>query len=140
MNQMIELSYKNLNDRNFIEAVKGLVNHKWDAMTTAYKLKKIMDKIDSESKKAHDLFMQEYKKIEMVETGEGEEKIKVPKDPSAFNKMQEEFLNLKCDVGNRPKIRVHELLGYKFSALDLVTLEPIIADIDSLEASAEVQG
>ena len=143
--QPIELTFKQLNDRAFIESVRGLVNHKFDAFTTAYKLKKIMDKIDSESKKAGDLWQQEYNKLEMEEVApegapEGTPKMKRPKDPEAFKKFQDQFLETKCEVGNRYKLHINEILGYKLSAVEMVTLEPILEGFDVLEEREEENG
>ena len=137
MGKPIELTFENLNDPQFIESVRGLVNHKWDAMTTAYRLKKIMDKIDSESKKASELWKQEYNKLEMEEiTSEHGAPIKRPKNPTAYEAFQRDFLATKCEVGNRYKLHVNDLIGYKFSAVDMVKLEPIMEGFEVLEEEA----
>lgn len=126
----IELSFKNLNDQAFIGAIRGLVNHKFDSLQTAYKVKKILDKVDSESKKAGELWQQEYAKLEMVE---GESGHKEPKDKEAFKKLEQDFLATKCDVGNRFKLHINEIIGYKLSAVDMMALEPVLEGFDVLE-------
>ena len=134
--EKIELTFKTLNDQGFISAMRGLVNHKFDAMTTAYKLKKIIDKVDSESKKAGELWSQEYSKLELVEIPDSGGQ-KQPKDQEAFSKFQEEFLSTPCEVGNRFKLHVNEIVGYKLSAVDLMALAPILTGYDVLEEGAE---
>lgn len=136
MGTKIELTFRNLNDQNFIQAMRGLVNHKFDAMTTAYKLKKIIDKVDSESKKASELWAQEYAKLEMEEIPDSGG-LKKPKDAEAFAKFQEEFLNTPCEVGNRFKLHINEVVGYKMSAVDLMALAPILEGYDVLEEGTQ---
>jgi hypothetical protein len=133
----IELTYENLNDQGFMGALKGLVNHKFDAFTTTYKIKKILDKVNSESKKAGAEWEKKLASIEMVEVENNGRKDRQPKDMAAFERMQEEFVLTKCDVGNHYKIHFNEILGYKMSAADMLGLEPILTGYDVLEKGGD---
>ena len=125
----IELKFKNLNDQGFIGSLKGLVNHKWEDMTTAYRLKRLLDKVDSESKRAQEFWQEQFKKIELVE----ENGQKTPKDVKAFEEMQKSFLETPCEMGNRQKFHINSFIGYKFSAVEMLALEPILAGLEELE-------
>mgnify|MGYP003348902072 FL=1 len=70
----------------------------------------------------------------MVEVGEKDGPTqRVPKDGKAFEKFQQDFLAIKCEMGNRFKLHVNELVGYKFSALDFTSLDPVLTGFEVLE-------
>ena len=131
----IELTYKTLNDRNFIEAMRGLVNHKFDAFTTSYKLSRILDKIDSESKVASKLWSDHLNKVEWQETKNEEGKVisKKPANEEEFKKMEEQFLSLPVDFGKWGKVHINELLGYKMTPVEMMALEPVLEGLELLE-------
>lgn len=130
----IEMSFRTLNDPQFIQSLKGLVNHKFDDFTVAYKLTKIMNLAESQSEIASNLWNKHQSKIEFVPVDETQpEGPKKPKNMSAFKDFEEGFLNTKCDVGNRHKIEVSDLVGYKLSAVDMVVLKPILTGFEALE-------
>lgn len=131
----IEITYKTLNDRNFIEAMRGLVNHKFDAMTTSYKVGRLLDKIDSESKVASKLWSESVSKIEWVETKneEGVVTAKKPANEEEYKKMETEFLSLPVDFGKWTKLHVNELVGYKFTPVEMLALEPVLEGLEILE-------
>jgi hypothetical protein len=133
----IVLTYENLNDANFIGALKGLVNYKTDDFTVAYKLKKILDKVNADSLKAGKEWDKKIAALEYVEVEQNGKKTKQPKDMPAFEKMQEEFVATKCEVGNYFKIHFNEIIGYKLSAADMLGLEPILTGYDVLEKGKE---
>ena len=129
MDTTIRLSYKDINSRAFTDSLRGLVNHKWDALTTAMKLKLIMDTVDAESKKAFTIW-DHVMKTQVEFEGEGQEK--KPKDMEDYKKKEDEFLATSFTCGKIKKINVTELLGYKFSAVDLTTLAPILMGFEQL--------
>lgn len=128
--QPIVLSYKDINNHGFIQALRGLVNHKWDAMTTAYKLTRVMDKVDSESKKAQEAWR---KIIDTQIEWEGEGQERKPKSQEEYKKKEEEFLSMQFDLGKWKKFSVNDFLGYKFSAVELHALSPLMTGFDVLE-------
>jgi hypothetical protein len=129
MDTTIRLSYKDINSRAFTDSLRGLVNHKWAALTTAMKLKLIMDTVDAESKKAFTIW-DHVMKTQVEFEGEGQEK--KPKDMEDYKKKEDEFLATSFTCGKIKKINVTELLGYKFSAVDLTTLAPILMGFEQL--------
>lgn len=133
--QKIELTYKTLNDRNFIEAMRTLVNHKFDAFTTSYKLSRILDKVDSESKAAAELWNKHLSKLEWTETknDEGVVVSKKPADEEEYKKMESEFLSLPVDFGKWGKVHVNELIGCKLSPIEMMALEPVLDGLETLE-------
>ena len=135
--EQIKLKYENLNDAGFIGALKGLVNHKTDDFTLAYKLKKILDKVNAESTKAGKEWDKKLATVEYTEVENNGRKEKQPKDMEAFEKMQAEFTALECEVGNQFKVHFNEIVGYKMSAADMLCLEPILTGYDVLEKGNE---
>jgi hypothetical protein len=132
-NKKIVLTYKDINNQAFIQALRGLVNHKWDAMTTAYKLTRVMDAVDSESKKAFSAW-ESIMKTQVEFEGEGQER--KPKDQDQYKKVESEFLAIEFDLGKWTKFHVNELIGYKFSPVELQSVFPILDGLEELEKEA----
>lgn len=129
----IVLTYKDINNQAFIQGLRMLVNHKWDAFTTAYRFKRLMDKVDSESKKAFSAW-DVISKTQIEWEGEGKDA--KPKDIPKYQQFEAEFLATEFDCGKWHKFSIQELLGVKLSAVDLGALEPIIDGLDELEEAA----
>ena len=135
----IELKFKDLQDNNFINTLKGLVNHKFDDFTTAYALKKILDKIDSESAHASKLWHSHVSKLELVPTTDGSTPNE-PVDKEAFKKFSDNFAETKCEVGNRFKLHINDLIGYKLSAVEMGALTPVVYGFEVLEKEGDQNG
>jgi hypothetical protein len=124
------LKYKTLNDQNFINALRNLVNFKTDDFKVGYKLSKILDKVDSQSEIAQKAWVAVGSKLEWEDVEGGDRK---PKDPSAYQKAENDFLEIECDFGNCRKVAITELLGYKFSAVEIKALAPILDGLEELD-------
>lgn len=124
------IKYKNLNDRNFIDALRGLVNFKTDNFKVSYKLRKILDKVDAESAMAQKLWADAALKLEWEDLEGGGKK---PKDPEAYKKAEADFLDVTADFSNCRRVHINELLGHKISGLELKALEPILEGLEELE-------
>ena len=140
-NQQIELTYGNLNDPQFFQILRNLVNHKFSNYTTSYRLLKVMDVVESESKKAMKAWNDINAKVEYVNTNPEDPKSpKVPKDAKAFEELQEEFNKTPCEVGNRFKIHINDLIGYELSAVDMKFLSGLVYGWEVLETESEQKG
>lgn len=123
------IKYRHLNDQNFINALKGLVNFKTDNFKVSYKLTKILDKVDAESSVAQKLWADAALKLEWEDVEGGGKK---PKDPVKYKETEASFLDVDCDFSNCRRVNIHELLGYQLSAVEMKALEPILDGLDEL--------
>lgn len=130
---MIELKYKHLNNKKFIDTLVKVSNTplKGEGMVKEiYNISRMVDKIQQESRKAYEVWQKTLSGIEFEEIGtEGQPPQKVPKDKFAFTKAEEEFMDISFKI-ERNKIPAHVLEQMELSAQDLLALEPIV---DGLE-------
>lgn len=137
MASKVQLKYKNLKDHLFIESLKVLVNHKTTDLTVSYRLKRILDLIDSESNKAQNMWNKLAKEVEYLPTDPNNEKSpKIPKDPLAFAKMEADFEDTLCEERNIFKLSVNDIVGASLSAVDLLALDPVLEGWEVLEPAA----
>jgi len=137
-NQPVQITYGNLADQQFIQSLKKLVNHPFGDYTVSYRLLKIMDLIEAQSKQAEKVWSSIVSKVEVVSTDEtNPNSPKEPKNPAEFYKLRQEFEATVCEAGNRFKIDIQDLAGAALSAVDLKYLGGVIFGLEKLEETQE---
>lgn len=130
---MIELKYKDINNHNFVQGLRTLVNTPFH-LKMSYQIGRIQDKIMTESKVAQAEWQRLVtSKVEWV--GEGENK--TPKDLEAFKKLEQEFLDLSFKIDKWKKIHVQDIHVAKLKPLEMLALEPILEGLETLEDGGE---
>lgn len=127
---MITLKYTTINDRAFMEGLKTLVNHPFH-LKTSYHLKRIQDKVMSESKAAQAAWQEILtKKVEFNVDEEG--KRTTPKDLVALQALEQQFLEIEFTIPKH-KVHVNEIIEIKLKPLELSALIPILDGVELLE-------
>ena len=130
---MIELQYRHLNNKKFIDTLVKVSNTPLKGegrVKEIYNISRMVDKVQQESKKAYEVWQKTLTGLEFEEVVvEGQPPQKVPKDKFAFTKAEEEFMEISFKI-ERNKIPVSVLEQMEISAQDLLALEPIV---DGLE-------
>lgn len=138
----MKLKYRILQNQRLYSVFQALMQEKMP-LKAAYKMKRFADKLDQETK-SYQTFMQDALKkyAELDEKGnpviefqgEGEEKTPVGyklKDSATFQKEAEDFLDTEFEVEVNP-LYASELDEVKIAPVDLVVMEPFIADINNI--------
>jgi hypothetical protein len=137
---MIELSYRHLNNKKFIDTLVRVSNTplKGEGMVKEiYNISRMVDKVQQESKKAYEVWQKALAGLEFDEVGaEGQPTQRIPKDKFAFTKAEEEFLSMQFTI-ERHKIPVSVLEQMELSAQDLLALEPIVEGLEQFNAGGE---
>lgn len=139
---MIKLTYRDMNNYAFVNAVNNLAEHRGFDTKTAYNIGKIKAFIDRGTRQGRELFTENLKKYADLNE-DGSIKYADPNDPRSFNipkekeadfrRTNEEFLDSYYEIP-RFKISVSKLEGAGLSPSDLIALEPILTDLELLEA------
>ncbi len=133
--EKIELTYAELQNQAFIGAIRKLVNTELP-LQLGYKLSRIKDKLESESKLAQKAWAEIMeKRIEWNQDESG--KKTTPKDKEAADKLLAEWMNVKFDFGKWTKIYVQDLHTAKLTPLELEALKPILSGLETLEEGKE---
>jgi hypothetical protein len=142
---MIKLSYREMNNYEFVNALRSLAEHRGFDTKTAYNIGKIKAAFDRGVEKGRETYAAILKKFADLNE-DGSLKLANPNDPRSFNiaeekkgdfkKASEEFMGSDYEIP-RFKISVSKLEGAGLSPSDLIALEPILTDLEMLEGGAE---